>query len=149
MGPETTKFKNENCCTIDHWGFGKSTKSLKNNQTRDPNCMISELFKPNIAGKYLQKAISDLMNLVQTSLIIPEYMQYIGILRKILDKLTYIMIITMRSKPDYVEFVLLTLPLKFSQNRVSNSWDTPDMCNCHQNKCCLDKYCLDKCHRDS
>ena len=83
--------------------------------------MISELFKPNIAGKYLQKAISDLMNLVQTSLIIPEYMQYIGILRKILDKLTYIMIITMRSKPDYVEFVLLTLPLKFSQNRVSNS----------------------------
>ena len=91
----------------------KVTKSLKNNQTRDPNSMISELFKPNIAGKDLQKAILDLMNLVQTSLIIPEYMQYsdissifknkgsrmqlssdrgifnLGILRKILDKLAY------------------------------------------------------------
>ena len=36
------------------------------------------------------------------------------------------------------------LPLKFHQNRVSNSWDIPDM-----DKCRLDKCCLDKCHRDS
>ena len=55
-------------------------------------------------------------------------------------------LITVRSKPDYVEIVLLklTLPLKFSQNRVSNSWDIPNMYKCHQNKCCLDK-----CHPDS
>ena len=36
------------------------------------------------------------------------------------------------------------LRLKFGQNRVSNSWDIPDM-----DKCRLDKCRLDKCHRDS
>ena len=40
--------------------------------------------------------------------------------------------------------ISFTLPLKFSPNRISNSWDIPDMYKCHQNKCCLDK-----CHRDS
>ena len=39
---------------------------------------------------------------------------------------------------------LANLPLKFGQNRVSNSWDIPDM-----DKCQLDKCWLDKCHRDS
>ena len=39
-------------------------------------------------------------------------------------------LITMRSRPDY-------------QNRVSNSWDIPDMDNC-----CKDKCCVDKCHPD-
>jgi hypothetical protein len=41
-----------------------ATKSLKNNQSRDPNDMINELFKPNIAGKDLKKALVDLLNLV-------------------------------------------------------------------------------------
>ena len=36
-----------------------------------------------------------------------------------------------------------SLPIKFGQNQVSNSWDTPDMDKCRQ-----DKYCLDKCHPD-
>ena len=36
------------------------------------------------------------------------------------------------------------LSLKFGQNRVSNSWDIPDMDKCHPDKCCLDK-----CHCDS
>ena len=91
----------------------KVTKSLKNNQARDPNGMISELFKPKIAGLDLQRAILDLMNLVQSSLYIPEFMKVsdissifknkgsrmelssdrgiftLGILRKILDKLAY------------------------------------------------------------
>ena len=31
----------------------KATKSLKNNQSRDPNGMISEIFKSNLAGKDL------------------------------------------------------------------------------------------------
>ena len=41
------------------------------------------------------------------------------------------------------------LSLKFSPNCVSNSWDIPDMYKYNQNKCCMDKYCLDKCHCDS
>ena len=36
------------------------------------------------------------------------------------------------------------LPLKFGQNRVSDSWDIPDM-----DKSCKDKCCLNKCHFDS
>ena len=32
-------------------------------------------------------------------------------------------------------------PSKFGQNRVSKSWDIPNM-----DKCCQDKCCLDKCH---
>ena len=35
------------------------------------------------------------------------------------------------------------LPLKFGQNRVSNSWDITDM-----DKCCKDICCMDKCHLD-
>ena len=35
-------------------------------------------------------------------------------------------------------------PLRFHKNRVSNSWDIPDMNKCHLDKCCLEKF-----HRDS
>ena len=35
------------------------------------------------------------------------------------------------------------LPVKFHQNRVSNSWDIPDMGKCPQDKCCLDNCQLD------
>ena len=92
----------------------KATKTLKNNQARDPMGMISEIFKPEIAGSDLKKAILDLMNLILSSFYIPEYIQYADItpilknkgsrmklssdrgifllvvLRKILDKLLYI-----------------------------------------------------------
>ena len=36
------------------------------------------------------------------------------------------------------------LPVKFHQNRVSNSWDIPDMDICREDKCCVDK-----CHPDT
>ena len=36
------------------------------------------------------------------------------------------------------------LPLRCHKNRVSNSWDIPDMDKCRQDKCCLNK-----CHHDS
>ena len=36
------------------------------------------------------------------------------------------------------------LPLSFHQNRVSSSWDIPDMDKCREDKCCVDK-----CHPDS
>ena len=92
----------------------EATKSLKNNQSRDPNGMISELFKQNIAGKDLKKALVGLMNLVLINLFLPEYMEYaditsifknkgsrmqlsgdrgifiLGVLREILDKLLYL-----------------------------------------------------------
>ena len=38
----------------------------------------------------------------------------------------------------------MNLLLKFGKNRVSNSWDIPDMDKCHQDKCCVEK-----CHCDS
>jgi len=38
----------------------------------------------------------------------------------------------------------INIPLRFGQNRVSNSWDIPDMDKSRQVKCCLNK-----CHRDS
>ena len=39
----------------------KMSRSLKNNETRDPNGMINELFKKNIMGKDLQAAVINLM----------------------------------------------------------------------------------------
>ena len=92
----------------------KATKSLKNNQSRDPNGMINELFKPDIAGHDLKLALVKLMNSILESLYIPEFMQVsnitsifknkgsrmelknergifiLAVLRKILDKLLYI-----------------------------------------------------------
>ena len=92
----------------------KATKSLKNNQARDPNGMISEIFKSDNAGKDLKKAVLDLMNLVLETLEIPDYMQLadissifknknsrmdlandrgiflLSVLRKVLDKMVYI-----------------------------------------------------------
>ena len=53
----------------------KALKTLKNNQARDPNGMISEIFKPNNVGKDLKKAVLELMNLVLETLQIPEFMQ--------------------------------------------------------------------------
>ena len=41
-----------------------ATKNLKNNQSRDPNDMINELFKPNIAGNDLKVALVELMNII-------------------------------------------------------------------------------------
>ena len=38
------------------------------------------------------------------------------------------------------------LPLKFSQNQVSNTWDIPYMDKCRQDKCCLDKCPSDRWH---
>ena len=35
----------------------KVTKTLKNNQTRDPNGMINELLKPNIMGSHLKRKL--------------------------------------------------------------------------------------------
>ena len=49
-----------------------------------------------------------------------------------------------RSKRFLVQKNLGPKKLKFGQKGVSNSWDTPDMDKCRQ-----DKYCLDKCHLDS
>ena len=45
--------------------------------------------------------------------------------------------------------IAFTLPLKFSQDRVSNSWNIPDLCKCHKNKCCLDKCHHDRCSQET
>ena len=89
----------------------------------------------------------------------------IGYIR-ISDTIQYTRLITMRSKPNCFEvaFLLLllffclmlwqmspwtsasvrngprNLSLKFGKNRVSNSWDIPDMDKCRQDKCCPDSW---------
>ena len=57
----------------------KVTKSLKNNQTRDPNGMINELLKPNIMGSDLKNASLQLMNGVKENFFFPEYLQLVNI----------------------------------------------------------------------
>ena len=109
---ESLKNKPTKKWTIDD--LEKATKSLKNNQSRDPNNMINELFKPKVAGNDLKDALVNLMNGILWSLYIPEFMQVsnitsifkkkgsrmelsndrgifiLSVLRKILDKLIYI-----------------------------------------------------------
>ena len=89
-------------------------KSFKNNQARDPMGIISELFKPGLAGDQLKFSTLSLMNKVKETLEIPRNMQLSNItsiwkkkgsrldmsndrgifvlttVRKILDKLTYL-----------------------------------------------------------
>ena len=91
----------------------KVVKKLKNNQTRDPNGMINELFKPTIMGQDLKLAVLHLMNGIKQSFFFPDYMKLANIssiyknkgsrfdiendrgifilpvLRKLLDKLSY------------------------------------------------------------
>ena len=88
-------------------------KSLKYNQSRDPNELLNEVFKPPIVGKDLKLAILYLMNGIKQNLTIPEFMQVsnittiskpkssrfdvegergifiLSIFRKIFDKLVY------------------------------------------------------------
>ena len=49
-----------------------ATKTLKNNKSRDPNGIICEVFKPGVAGKSLQIAVLNLMNLIFETFIIPQ-----------------------------------------------------------------------------
>ena len=53
----------------------KVTKSLKNNQSRDPNGMLNELFKQGVAGNDVNQGVTQLMNKIKSSFFIPEYMQ--------------------------------------------------------------------------
>ena len=109
---ESLKTKPSKPWTIED--LEEATKSLKNNQSRDPNNMVNELFKPNIAGSDLKRALVKLMNLILFSLYLPEFMEYsditsiyknkgsrmelsndrgifiLAVLRKILDKLLYL-----------------------------------------------------------
>ena len=89
------------------------SKTLKNNQTRDPNGMINELFKKNVMGQDLKSAVLQLMNGIKVNFEFPEFMQLanistiyknkgsrfdlendrgifiLSVLRKIFDKLIY------------------------------------------------------------
>ena len=91
----------------------KVLKSLKNNKTMDPNGMINEIFKPEIAGKDLILGLLDLFNNIKENLLVPDFMNMqnitsiykskgsrmdmnnergifiLTILKKVLDKLIY------------------------------------------------------------
>ena len=89
------------------------TKELKSNKCRDPDALISEIFKEGVAGKDLNAAVLQLMNMILETFHIPEELLKsnitsiwkgkgsrmdlrndrgiftLSILRKILDKLLY------------------------------------------------------------
>jgi hypothetical protein len=93
--------------------LNKVIKSLKKNQTRDPNGMVNELFLPGVMGKDLESALIMLMNGVKSSFYIPHFLELaditslfkmkgscmdlvndrgifiLSVIRKILDKLIY------------------------------------------------------------
>ena len=90
-----------------------ATKSLKPNQSRDPNGMISDIFKPEVAGKDLTSALVRFMNFILKTFHVPEELLHaditsiwkhkgskmdmkndrgifiLSVLRKILDKALY------------------------------------------------------------
>ena len=53
----------------------KVAKTLKNNQTRDPNGMLNELFKENVMGQDMKSAVLQLMNRIKEKFELPKYMQ--------------------------------------------------------------------------
>ena len=57
----------------------KILKSLKNNRCRDPQGLINEIFKPNIGGSDLQKALLKLVNKTKNTHVIPEFMKLVNI----------------------------------------------------------------------
>ena len=57
----------------------KVAKTLKNNQTRDPNGMLNELFKENVMGQDMKSAVLQLMNRIKEKFELPEYMQIANI----------------------------------------------------------------------
>ena len=57
----------------------KVLKSLKNNQTRDPDELLNEIFKPPVIGKDLKLAILCLMNGIKASMTIPRFLQVANI----------------------------------------------------------------------
>ena len=89
------------------------SKELKNNQCRDPNSLISEIFKEGVIGNDLKVAILDMMNMILETFHIPDELLkadissiwkrkgskmelsndrgifILSIFRKILDKLLY------------------------------------------------------------
>ena len=89
-------------------------KDLKNNKARDPHGLISEVFKPEVAGTDLKMAIVNLMNMILETFVIPDKLLHadvtsiwkrkgsqmdlkndrgifiLSILRKILDRILYI-----------------------------------------------------------
>ena len=57
----------------------KVLEHLKKDISRDPNGYINELFKPEVAGIDLKKAILNLMNSIKDQQIIPEELQMCNI----------------------------------------------------------------------
>ena len=110
------RFEKLRKCKTNAWTIKEieeATKTLKNNQTRDPQGLISEIFKPGVAGTDLKNAIVDLMNMILDTMYIPEELLkaditsiwkkkgsrmelsndrgifILSILRKIMDKVLY------------------------------------------------------------
>ena len=54
--------------------LNKVLKSLKNNKTMDPNGMINEIFKPEVAGEDLKTGLLALFNNIKENLIVPDFM---------------------------------------------------------------------------
>ena len=57
----------------------KVLKSLKNNKSRDPYCLINEIFQPGVIGTDLKKSLLILLNKIKKELFIPTFMQWADI----------------------------------------------------------------------
>ena len=57
----------------------KVLKSLKNGKSRDPHGIISEIFKPEVAGQDFQNSLLILLNKVKDELRIPDFMELANI----------------------------------------------------------------------
>ena len=68
--------------TTEPWkisALDRVLKSLKNNQSRDPMGMISEIFKPGVMGDGMKWSILDMMNNIKAHMFIPTNMQLANI----------------------------------------------------------------------
>ena len=54
-------------------------KILKNNKSYDPLGIISEIFKPGVAGKGLLSGLISLMNTIKSAFIFPKFLEYADI----------------------------------------------------------------------
>ena len=76
------RFEELKCKKSPPWTIGnlnKAIKGLKNNQSGDPNGIISELFKPGVLGQDLAQGLFMLCNGMKSEQFIPALVQLANI----------------------------------------------------------------------
>ena len=68
--------KSQPWCETD---LDKVLSSLKNNKSRDPHGLISDLFQPGVIGSDLKKSLLSLFNKIKDNCSIPEFIQWANV----------------------------------------------------------------------